>query len=118
MPFLSPMQHELRVLKSSEKRIIALTVFGSFFSSIDFTIYITFKEILTKVFFSQELPEWLSTLSFFIILVSGYILRPIGGIIMANYGDRYGRKPMLMLSLVILSAATLAIAVIPSYAHI
>lgn len=118
MPFLSPMQHELRVLKSSEKRIITLTVFGSFFSFIDFTIYITFKEILTKVFFSQQLPEWLTTLSFFIVLISGYILRPIGGIIMANYGDRYGRKPMLMLSLVILSVSTLAIAVIPSYAHI
>lgn len=118
MPFFTPAQNELRVLKSSEKRIIALTAFGSFFSCLDFITYITFKDILTEVFFSEKMPEWSSSITFFAVIVSGYIFRPLGGIVMANFGDLHGRKPMMMLSLLILSVSTLALALLPSYAQV
>lgn len=118
MPFLHSPENELRLLKSSEKRIILLTIFGSFFSCFDFITYIIFKDVLSEVFFSEQMPDLLKNILFFAVIASGYIFRPLGGIIMANYGDLYGRKPMMLLSLVILSVATFAIALIPSYAQI
>lgn len=118
MPFFTNRNNELRILNTAEKQIIYLTIFGSFFSCLDFTVYVFFKEVISSAFFPENLPDWLKEVSFWGVVASGYVFRPIGGIVLGDYGDRYGRKPILMLSLGILSISTLAIGLLPSFAQV
>ena len=46
----------------------------------------------------------------------GFVARPIGGLVFGHYGDKIGRKKLLVLSLVMMGAATFAIGLLPSYA--
>lgn len=118
MPFFHKDYDEFRVLNTAEKQILALTVCGSFFSFFDFTVYIYFKEAILASFFAPDLPDWLKSVGFMGIVASGYLFRPLGGIIMAKYGDLHGRKSMLMLGLVLLAFSSMTMLLLPSYYQI
>ena len=69
--------------------------------------------------FDNPLPKWwfmlfLGTL----IFAAGYLARPLGGIVMAHYGDKRGRKRMFTLSVFLMAVPTLAIGLLPVYAQI
>jgi len=64
------------------------------------------------------MPDWLRQLQTFGIFAAGYLARPLGGIVMAHFGDLLGRKRMFMLSIFLMSVPTLAIGLLPTYAVI
>ena len=68
-------------------------------------------------FFSNA-PASVGTILSFVTLLAGYLARPIGGIIFGHFGDRAGRKSMLVISLLIMGLATAAIGILPTYASI
>ncbi len=61
------------------------------------------------------MPEWLAQLQVYGIFASGYIARPIGGVIMAHFGDLLGRKKMFSLSVLLMALPTLSIGLLPTY---
>jgi MFS family permease len=91
---------------------------GTMLEWYDFLIYGTAAAlILNKLFFPGE-NALAGTLAVFATYAVGFAARPIGGIVLGNMGDKYGRKRMLQLTLVLMGIATTAIGLLPTYATI
>ncbi|MFE4078566.1 MFS transporter [Paenarthrobacter sp. YIM B13468] len=65
-----------------------------------------------KLFFGT-LPPAAGALLAFIILLGGYVVRPLGGIVIGHFGDRYGRTKVLFLTLILMGASTFAMGLLP-----
>jgi MFS family permease len=64
------------------------------------------------------MPEWLRLLQSFGIFATGYLARPLGGILMAHFADRLGRKKVFSLSILMMALPCLLIGIMPTYAQI
>ena len=95
------------------KRAALVSFVGSMLEYYDFFIYGTAAALIfPKVFFANVDPSTgtlLALLSFGI----GYIARPVGAVILGHFGDRVGRKTVLLVTLVLMGGATLAIGLLP-----
>lgn len=83
----------------------------------DFIIYALFAGILANAFFPGE-NKGVSLLYTFATFAVGYLARPIGGIIIGHFGDKYGRKSAFTFSLLIMAVSTFGIALTPTYHQI
>ncbi|PZP62400.1 MAG: MFS transporter [Pseudoxanthomonas spadix] len=77
-----------------------------------------FAKTLGTLFFPPEMPAWLQQLQTFAIFAAGYLVRPIGGVLMAHFGDRVGRKRLFAFSVFLMALPTLCIGLLPTYAQI
>ena len=91
-----------RPLNRSDIRTLLLSALGGALEFYDFVIFVFLTETLRQLFFPPDMPTWLGTLQVYGIFAAGYLVRPIGGIIMAHFGDRSGGKRMFTLSVVLL----------------
>jgi MFS family permease len=105
-------------LKRSDYRTLTLAALGGTLEFYDFVIFVFFAGAISKLFFPADMPDWLSQTQTFGIFAAGYLARPLGGIIMAHFGDLFGRKRMFMLSILLMAVPTLAIGLLPTYAAI
>jgi MFS family permease len=105
-------------LTGQDYKTLALAALGGALEFYDFIIFVFFANAIGQLFFPPELPEWLRTLQTFGIFAAGYVVRPLGGIVMAHFGDLLGRKRMFTLSILLMSVPTLAIGLLPTYASI
>jgi len=105
-------------LKRSDYRTLVLAALGGALEFYDFIIFVFFAVAIGRLFFPPDMPEWLRQLQTFGIFAAGYLARPLGGIIMAHFGDLFGRKKMFMLSILLMAIPTLAIGLLPTYAMI
>lgn len=95
---------------------------GSFAGAVvdwyDFLLYgITAALVFNKEFFPQIDPA-MGTLAAFATFGVGFLFRPLGGIIFGHFGDRLGRKRMLMMTVWMMGIATACIGILPSFATI
>ncbi len=74
--------------------------------------------VVGKLFFPVDMPDWLRMMQTFGIFAAGYLARPLGGIIMAHFGDLLGRKKMFTLSIFMMAVPTLIMGLLPTYAQI
>ena len=105
-------------IKLDEVRTIFLSSLGSALEYYDFTVFIFFTYILSDVFFAPSTPEWLRVLQTFAIFAIGYFIRPVGGLVIAHFGDKLGRKKMFLLTVMLMAVPTLLIGLLPTYAQI
>ena len=84
----------------------------------DFVIFVFFATVVGKLFFAASLPDWVRQVQTFGIFAAGYLARPIGGIVMAHFGDIRGRKRIFMFSVLLMAIPTLLIGVLPTYQSI
>jgi metabolite-proton symporter len=99
-------------------RVVAASLVGTAIEWYDFFLYGTAAALVfNKLFFPASEPL-VGTMLAFGTYALGFIARPIGGIVFGHFGDRVGRKRLLMLSLVLMGAATFAIGLLPTYAQI
>ena len=84
----------------------------------DFFIYGTAAAVVFGPQFFPQVSELAGTLAAFATFAIGFIARPLGGIVMGHFGDRLGRKFMLVWSLMLMGIATLGIGLLPTYAQI
>ncbi|MBS9373196.1 MFS transporter [Rhodococcus sp. B50] len=84
----------------------------------DFFIYGTAAALVLGPQFFPGSSDVAGTLAAFATLAVGFIARPIGGVVMGHFGDRIGRKSMLVVSLLLMGFATVAIGLLPNYAAI
>ena len=115
---LSGTTHQPGKLTSGHIRTLSLSALGGMLEFYDFVIFIFFSEIISKLFFPPDTPDWLRLIQVFGIFASGYLARPLGGIVMAHFGDLLGRKRMFMFSIVLMAIPTLFIGLLPTYATI
>lgn len=100
------------------RRVVAASVFGSTLEYYDFFLYGTAAALVfPTVFFPTVDPVAATVLSFGTFAV-GFISRPLGALVCGHYGDRVGRKRMLMFTLVVMGVATTLIGLLPGYATI
>lgn len=85
----------------------------------DFYIYgLAAALVFGKVFFPADMDPGVATLLSFATLWSGFIARPLGGIIFGHLGDRIGRKTTLVITLIMMGLATTGIGLLPTYVQI
>jgi len=99
-------------------KVVAASMAGTTVEWYDFFLYgVAAALVFPKVFFPTDDP----TVGTFLALGTfavGFIARPIGGLVFGQYGDKIGRKPLLVFSLVTMGVATFAIGLLPGYAMI
>lgn len=108
----------MRTLNRQDYKTLLLAALGGALEFYDFIIFVFFAVVIGKLFFPADMPDWLRQVQTFGIFAAGYLARPLGGIVMAHFGDLLGRKRMFMLSIFLMSLPTLAIGLLPTYASI
>lgn len=104
-------------MKPQSVRSVVAAASGNALEWFDFTVYGFLAPQIGKLFFPQG-DTVTATLSAFAVLAVGYAARPVGSVIFGHVGDRFGRKPALMASVLIMGLASLAIGLLPTYAAI
>lgn len=102
----------------ADYKTLSLAALGGALEIYDFIIFVFFALTLSQLFFPPEMPEWLRLLQSFGIFVTGYLARPLGGILMAHFADRLGRKRMFSLSILMMALPCLLIGIMPTYDQI
>jgi MHS family proline/betaine transporter-like MFS transporter len=93
----------------------AIAAFSTIVEWYYFTLYLYFATVLSRVFFGGGQQSLIATLAGFAI---AYLMRPLGALFFGHIGDRHGRRHTLLLSVAVMTAAMLAIALLPTRAAI
>src|SRR5438128_10665663 len=97
-------------------RVAMASLIGTSIEWYDFFLYGTAAAlVLGPLFFSPKLSPLAAQLSAFATFWVGFAARPVGGIVFGHFGDRLGRKAMLILTLVIMGIATFLVGVLRTY---
>ena len=94
---------------------LAIAAFSTVVEWYDFTLYLYFATVLSRVFYGNGGNALLVTLGSFAI---AYLMRPLGAVFFGHIGDRHGRRHMLLISVALMTAAMLATALLPTRAAI
>ncbi len=107
-----------RSLSRGDYRTLALAALGGALEFYDFVVFVFFTKALSGIFFPPNMSEWLRQLQTFGIFAAGYLARPVGGIVIAHFGDLLGRKKMFTLSILLMAVPTLGMGFLPTYASV
>lgn len=102
-------------MNRQDYKTLSLAALGGALEFYDFIIFVFFAAVIGDLFFPPDIPEWLRQVQTFGIFAAGYLARPLGGIIMAHFGDKSGRKKMFSLSILLMALPTLAMGLLPTY---
>ncbi len=97
------------------RRSMAVAALSTAVEWYDFTLYLYFATVLSRVFFGGGEASLLATLAGFAV---SYAMRPLGAVVFGHIGDRIGRRRTLLLSMMLMTAAMLGTALLPDYAAI
>ena len=107
--------HKTPAPRNALRRVAAASLAGNAIEYYDFSIYgLAAALVFPQLFFPQSDP-FVATLATFGTLAVGYISRPLGAIVFGHFGDKLGRKPMLVITLLLMGFATLAIGILPTF---
>jgi len=94
---------------------IILASVGSGIEFYDFVVYAIFSHSIAVTFFPAN-DVLVSLIATYTVFAVSFLVRPVGGLVLSLYVDRYGRQPVLMASLLCISLCALSMALLPSYA--
>ena len=103
-----------RPQKSMSRASIAVAAFSTVLEWYDFTLYLYFATVLSRVFFGEGKTALSATLAAFAI---AYLLRPLGGAVFGHIGDRFGRRRTMLLSVALMTMTMLGTALVPTHAQ-
>ncbi|WP_020577444.1 MFS transporter [Actinopolymorpha alba] len=104
--------------RTSITKVVSASLVGTTIEWYDFFLYGSAAALVfNKLFFPDHDPA-VGTMLAFATYALGFVARPIGGIVFGHFGDKVGRKRMLVVSLVLMGVATFAIGLLPTYATI
>jgi len=105
-------------LPQSLRRVVTASLIGATIEWYDFFLYgVVAGIVFNKLYFPSSDPL-VSTLLAYGTFAVGFVTRPLGGLIFGHFGDRIGRKKMLVMTLMIMGVATFLIGLVPTYADI
>ena len=103
---------------SSMRKVIGASVIGTTLEWYDFFIYGSAAALVFNKLFFPEFDPLVGTLLAFATYAVGFVARPLGGVLFGHYGDRVGRKNVLVVTLLIMGVATFLIGLLPTYGSI
>jgi MFS family permease len=104
--------------RTGPMKVAMASFIGTTVEYYDFFIYGTAAALVFPKLFFPEASPLMGTLLSFATFGVGFLARPLGGIVFGHFGDRVGRKKMLIISLVGMGAATFLMGLLPGYAQI
>jgi metabolite-proton symporter len=100
---------------SSRRRVIVASLIGTSLEWYDFFLYSSAAALVFGKLFFPTFDPLTGTLLAFTTYAVGFVARPVGGIVFGHFGDRVGRRAVLVTTLVIMGCATMLIGVLPTY---
>ncbi|WP_193044804.1 MFS transporter [Mycolicibacterium baixiangningiae] len=100
------------------RRVAISSLLGTAIEYYDFLVYGTMSALVFGTVFFPESDPAVATIAAFGTLAAGYVARPVGGILFGHFGDRLGRKSMLVLTMGLMGVASFLVGVLPTFAAI
>ncbi|MEV6754802.1 MFS transporter [Streptomyces sp. NPDC051214] len=97
-------------------RIISASLIGTTIEWYDFFLYGSAAALVFNTLFFPDSDPLVGTLLSFLTYAVGFAARPLGGVVFGHYGDKIGRKKLLVLSLMMMGGATFAMGLLPTHA--
>src|SRR3954471_13389397 len=105
-------------MATSIKKIVGASLIGTTIEWYDFFLYGSAAALVFNKLFFPDADPLTGTLLAFLTYAVGVTARPLGGLIFGHFGDRLGRKRLLVVSLLLMGAATFLIGCLPTYAGV
>ncbi|GAA4926044.1 MFS transporter [Nonomuraea thailandensis] len=102
-------------MATSIKKIVAASLIGTTIEWYDFFLYGSAAALVFNKLFFPESDPLTGTLLAFLTYAVGFVARPLGGLVFGHFGDRIGRKTLLVVSLLMMGTATFLIGCLPTY---
>ena len=104
--------------KQEIRKVVLASLLGATIEWYDFFLYgVVAGIVFNKLFFPTTDP-FIGTILAYSTFAIGYLARPLGGFVFGHFGDKLGRKSMLVLTMLIMGLATIGIGLVPTYAQI
>ena len=100
----------------SRRRVVAAGIAGNVMEWYDFSVYGYFARTIGNLYFPTDDPD-ASLLAAFAVFAVGFLMRPLGAVLFGYIGDRVGRGPALLWSVVAMAVPTFVIGLLPTYAQ-
>lgn len=105
-------------IAKERRRAVFASFLGTTVEFYDFILYTSAAGLIFPTLFFGNLDPVLGTTLSFATLLAGYLSRPLGGILFGHFGDKIGRKKILLITLMVMGFVSLAIGLLPTYAVI
>ncbi|MGO7017120.1 MFS transporter [Rhizobium brockwellii] len=102
-------------LEPRHRAVILVTSLGGAMVYFDFVLLAFYSPMLAKIFFPSSGSLTSVTYQVWVLFAAGYVVRPLGGIVLANFGDLFGRRRIYMFSIILMTFSTFGIALAPTY---
>lgn len=112
-----PTRPKYALMSARDRKTILFTFLTSAVTYFDFLIYLYMAEIISTTFFPTNADPIIIKLQGLSVFAIGYVARPLGGIIFGRYADLIGRKPIILISILMTASSMLAMALLPTYAQ-
>ena len=104
--------------KKEIRKVVLASLIGATIEWYDFFLYgVVAGIVFNKLYFPTDDP-YMGTILAYSTFAIGYLARPFGGFLFGHFGDRIGRKSMLVLTMLIMGIGTIGIGLVPTYAQI
>jgi MFS family permease len=100
------------------RQVLAASFIGTTFEWYDFFIYASAAALVLGPLFFPNVSDFAGQLAAFSTFAVGFVARPLGGVVIGHFGDRVGRKKMLVFCLMCMGLATIGIGLLPTYEQI
>src|SRR5215471_16999338 len=112
------MPADLAAQQTNRTRVAIASAIGSALEWYDFFIYGTASALVFGELFFPKFDPAVGTLAAFVTFGVGFVARPFGGLFFGHFGDRLGRKPILIATLLLVGGGTFLIGLLPTYNQI
>lgn len=104
-----------KTIQSKDIKNLLLSSLGGALEYYDFILFVVFSRYISHHFFPESMNDFWKSFFVYSTFASGYLARPLGGIIMAHFGDRLGRKNMFLASILLIVIPTSLLSILPTY---
>lgn len=104
--------------KANIRRAVKAATIGTVIEWYDYALYGAASGLIINKLFFPQLDAFIGLLAAFATFAVGFFMRPVGGIVIAHFGDKYGRKPALIFTIAIMGVTTVGMGLLPTYEQI
>ena len=109
---------ERKSIRAQLRKVVAASMAGTVVEWYEFFLYATASTLVFHVLFPPSEDPLTPILAGFATYAVGFIARPVGGIVFGHFGDKYGRKKLLQVSIILVGVSTFLMGCLPTYAAI